>query len=54
MQMHTQKYERFDFVAEAKNNNGMKVSRGNNLKRTVISREYYYNLMPSLKLLTMW
>lgn len=52
MQMYMQKYEQFD-VAEAKKN-GIEISRGNNLKRTVISREYYYNLMPSLELLTMW
>lgn len=51
--VHTHK--QFGFVAEAKNNDGIKVSRGIDiLKRAVISREYYYNLMTSLKLLTMW
>lgn len=42
------------FLPEQKKKKGIEVSRGNNLKRTVISREYYYNFMPSLKLLTMW
>lgn len=54
MQMYMPKYEQFDIVAGVKNSNGIDVSRGNNLKRTVISRDYYCNLMPSLKLLTMW
>lgn len=43
-----------DFITEAKNNNGIKISRGNNLKRIVILRDDHYHLMSLLKMLTMW